>query len=120
ATRTPAPPRCSACRQRAAVFACSGFYVAKKNTIRDTGWCGSVRLTSGFLRCRLARRLAEIVVVRHARTNLVVEEPAHRSLGEYALRFHDFLPHRFLGRLLRVDCVDHLVLLLQPVVVRLV
>src|SRR3989454_8013322 len=107
------PPRCSACQRRAAAFACLGFYVAKKKHHPAAGWCGSVSLTSGFLRCGLARRLAEIMVVRHARTNLSVEEPAHRALGEYALRFDDFLPHRVLGRLLRIDGVEHLELLLQ-------
>src|SRR5216683_116975 len=60
-----------------------------------------VRLPSGLLAA--GRFLPEVIVVSHARTHLSVEEPAHRALGVFFLRFGDLLPHRVLGRLLLVD-----------------
>src|SRR5687767_4625496 len=81
-------------------FCMAEFYAVKKNTIRVRRMVSLVSSTSGLLRCRLARGLAEVVVVRHAAVDVGVEVPAHRARGELALRLLDLHPHRVVRALL--------------------
>src|SRR5688572_599197 len=69
-------------------------FCIKKKAIRLAPDGCSDYLRSGLLRRRLARGLAEVVVVGHATADVGVEVPAHRARGERLLRSLDLLEQR--------------------------
>src|SRR5262245_41824915 len=75
------------------VFCMADFSLRKKTPSGVAGWC-LVSATSGFLRCGLGRGFAEIVVVGHARIDVVVQVVAHCALGKDLLRLLDLAEDR--------------------------
>src|SRR6266513_5495666 len=98
-------------------YACHVPDGSKKTPSGAAGWCLLEDPLSGLLRGRFP---AEVVVIGHAPVDVGIEVPAHCALGVFALRRDNFLPHRVLRRLLGVHLIEHLKLLLQYRVRRLV
>src|SRR3970282_80067 len=85
------------CRIPEDYFPISPQPACKKNTIRGRRMVSSLpvtRCSSGLLLLRRRLLGREVMVVRHARADLGVEEPAHRARGELLLRLLDLAEDR--------------------------